>query len=151
MITPLEVVRATIEAGVDQDAMQALLPTGGARNALDCAFWDLQAKKSAVAAWDRLNMTPKTWVSVATTYGTGTMVKTAEALQGIAGKCIVFTGALQPPAFYQTDTIFNVGCAIGAAQNKDAGVYIAMNAQIFDADTVFKNVNLNRFEQVSIL
>ena len=83
------------------------------------------------------------------THGTDGMVKTAEALQGIAGKCIALTGALQPAAFYQTDAIFNVGCAIGAAQSKDAGVYIAINGQIFDADTVVKNVTLNRFEKVS--
>jgi L-alanine-DL-glutamate epimerase-like enolase superfamily enzyme len=28
-----------------------LLPTGGARNALDCALWDLRAKQSGVPAW----------------------------------------------------------------------------------------------------
>jgi L-asparaginase len=84
------------------------------------------------------------------THGTDGMVKTAEALQGIAGKCIVLTGALQPAAFYQSDAIFNVGCAIGAAQSKKPGVYIAMNGQVFDADKVIKNVPLNRFEPVNV-
>lgn len=83
------------------------------------------------------------------THGTDGMVSTASALTGIAGKCIVLTGALQPAAFYQTDAIFNVGCAIGAAQSKVPGVYIAMNGQVFDADKVVKNVAANRFEAVA--
>ncbi len=31
--------------------LQSLLPAGGARNALDCALWDLRAKQSGVPAW----------------------------------------------------------------------------------------------------
>jgi len=80
------------------------------------------------------------------THGTDGMVTTAVALKGIAGKRIVLTGALQPAAFHQSDAIFNVGCAIGAAQSKPPGVYIAMNGQVFDADKVVKNVAENRFE-----
>ncbi len=71
---------------------------------------------------------------------------TAQALRGIPGKKIVLTGALQPAAFYQTDAIFNVGCAIGAVQSKPAGVYICMNGQVFEADNVIKNLAKNRFE-----
>ncbi len=82
------------------------------------------------------------------THGTDGMVATAAALTGIAEKCIVLTGALQPAAFAQTDAIFNIGCAIGAVQSKPAGVYIAMNGQVFDADKVVKNVAENRFEVV---
>ena len=80
------------------------------------------------------------------THGTDGMVDTAATLRGIKGKRIVLTGALQPAAFYQTDAIFNIGCAIGAVQSKPEGVYIAMNGLIFDADKVVKNVAENRFE-----
>ncbi len=80
------------------------------------------------------------------THGTDGMVTTAKALGGIEGKRIVLTGALQPAAFAQSDAIFNVGCAIGAAQSKPPGVYIAMNGQVFDADKVVKNLVENRFE-----
>ena len=80
------------------------------------------------------------------THGTDGMVATAKELQSISGKCIVLTGALQPAAFYQTDAIFNVGCAIGALQSKPPGVYIAMNGQVFDANHVTKNLEGNRFE-----
>ena len=74
------------------------------------------------------------------------MAKTAQALQGIPNKRIVLTGALQPAIFFQTDAIFNIGCALGAGQSKPPGVYIAMNGEVFDADDAQKNVTANRFE-----
>jgi L-alanine-DL-glutamate epimerase-like enolase superfamily enzyme len=47
----IESVRAAIEAGVDRECLQTLLPPGAARNALDCALWDLAAKSSGVPAY----------------------------------------------------------------------------------------------------
>ncbi len=37
--------------GVDRAQLQSLLPAGGARNALDCALWDIEAARSGVPAW----------------------------------------------------------------------------------------------------
>lgn len=34
-----------LAAGLDQAGLQAALPPGAARNALDCAFWDLEARR----------------------------------------------------------------------------------------------------------
>ncbi len=39
-----------IEAGAGRAELQALLPAGAARNALDCALWDLEAKRSGLSA-----------------------------------------------------------------------------------------------------
>jgi L-alanine-DL-glutamate epimerase-like enolase superfamily enzyme len=47
----LEAVRGAIEGGADKHALQALLPPGAARNALDCALWDLEAKRTGTPAW----------------------------------------------------------------------------------------------------
>lgn len=50
----LESVAAEIEALPAQftrDALQALLPAGAARNAVDCALWDLEAKIADVPVW----------------------------------------------------------------------------------------------------
>jgi len=44
VVEQIESVRAEIEAGADRAALQTLLPAGPARNALDCALWDLEAK-----------------------------------------------------------------------------------------------------------
>ena len=47
----LEGVRAQIEAGVDRVGLARLLPAGGARNAVDCALWDLEAKRAGRPVW----------------------------------------------------------------------------------------------------
>ncbi|GAB5470086.1 MAG: dipeptide epimerase [Rhodospirillales bacterium] len=51
----LEASSAAIEAlsaeGLTRAALQRALPPGAARNALDCAFWDLEAKQSGRPAW----------------------------------------------------------------------------------------------------
>jgi L-alanine-DL-glutamate epimerase-like enolase superfamily enzyme len=47
----IESVRPALEAGADRQALQSLLPPGAARNALDCALWDLEAKRLGVRAW----------------------------------------------------------------------------------------------------
>ena len=82
------------------------------------------------------------------THGTDTMVKTANALLGVAGKTIVLTGSMQPARLRVSDAIFNIGFAMAAVQLLDAGVYIAMNGQIFDPRTTRKNVERHRFEPV---
>jgi L-alanine-DL-glutamate epimerase-like enolase superfamily enzyme len=40
------------EKSLDRQQIQKLLPAGAARNALDCAFWDLEAKVSGKRAWE---------------------------------------------------------------------------------------------------
>lgn len=52
----IEVVRKQIETGLTRDQLQELLPPGGARNGLDCALWDLEAKRSGHRVWDLLGM-----------------------------------------------------------------------------------------------
>lgn len=46
MIAQIEAVRGSLEVGIDRQALQLLLPAGGARNAIDCALWDLEAKRA---------------------------------------------------------------------------------------------------------
>ena len=59
VIGQIQSVRGAIEAGASRDALRMLLPPGAARNALDCALWDLEAKRAgkpayALAGLDRL-------------------------------------------------------------------------------------------------
>jgi len=51
MLPIIEGVRAQIESRVSRISLQKMLPPGGARNALDCALWDLEAKLSDCPAW----------------------------------------------------------------------------------------------------
>ena len=46
----IEALRPQIEAGIGREALQDLMPPGAARNALDCALWDLDAKRSGIRA-----------------------------------------------------------------------------------------------------
>src|SRR5882672_10019017 len=47
----IEAVRPGIEGGIDFDRLGRLLPPGGARNAVDCALWDLTAKQRRQPVW----------------------------------------------------------------------------------------------------
>ena len=47
----LERCRAAVEAGIDRQALRTLLPPGGARNALDCALWELESLRAGVPVW----------------------------------------------------------------------------------------------------
>ena len=79
------------------------------------------------------------------THGTDTMVNTAAELTEIEGKTIVFTGALAPAIFRDSDALFNLGGAVAAAQCAAPGVYITMNGRVFEYDKVRKDVANNRF------
>jgi L-alanine-DL-glutamate epimerase-like enolase superfamily enzyme len=45
-LAAIEAVRAPLEAGAGREALLKLLPPGSARNAVDCALWDLEARRS---------------------------------------------------------------------------------------------------------
>ncbi len=47
MVATIESRRTAIESGLDRISLQRLLPPGGARNALDCAMWELEASRKA--------------------------------------------------------------------------------------------------------
>lgn len=50
-LAQIEAVRGAIETGADRKALQDLMPPGAARNAVDCAFWDLEAKLAGRPAY----------------------------------------------------------------------------------------------------
>ena len=50
----------------DRQSLQKLMPASAARNAIDCALWDLQAKQSSTSVWEQLTITPKKLQTVAT-------------------------------------------------------------------------------------
>jgi L-alanine-DL-glutamate epimerase-like enolase superfamily enzyme len=52
MVAAIEGARAAIEAGIDRPALQDLLPPGGARNAVDCALWELDAQCRRMPVWE---------------------------------------------------------------------------------------------------
>ena len=59
MVAQIESAAPRLTAEPDRMLLQRLLPPGGARNALDCALWDLEAKISGSGIW-RLTQTAAT-------------------------------------------------------------------------------------------
>jgi len=51
MVAAIEAQRVSIERGIDRATLQALLPPGGARNAVDCALWELDAQRAGKPVW----------------------------------------------------------------------------------------------------
>lgn len=68
-----------VKCGLSVQALQALMPAGAARNALDCALWDLQAKNSGKRIWDLLGRTAAKPLTTAYTISLGTPEAMAEA------------------------------------------------------------------------
>jgi L-alanine-DL-glutamate epimerase-like enolase superfamily enzyme len=80
-----EMARPALEAGAGREELQSLLPPGGARNALDCALWDLDARTAGVPVWqlaglDQFDALPSTM-----TIGADTPERMAEAASGRFG------------------------------------------------------------------
>lgn len=51
-------IEQALERNISRDQLQRLLPAGGARNAIDCALWDLEAKKSSGTVFDLTGISP---------------------------------------------------------------------------------------------
>ena len=69
LLQQVESVRGAITAGITCDSLQNLLPPGGARNAVDCALWDLEAKLTGRPVWQTLGLAPPR--ALLTTFGCG--------------------------------------------------------------------------------
>jgi L-asparaginase len=82
-------------------------------------------------------------------HGTDTMIETAQELRGIPNKVVVLTGAIEPARSKVSDAPFNIGTAVAAVQVLPAGVYIAFNGRIYDPSKIKKNMDLNKFEEIS--
>ena len=48
ILAAIESRRTVIESGLDRHSLQHLLPPGGARNAVDCAMWELEAARQGI-------------------------------------------------------------------------------------------------------
>jgi L-alanine-DL-glutamate epimerase-like enolase superfamily enzyme len=56
ILTELAKAKGWIEEGFDPAMIAQRIRSGGARNALDCALWDLQARRAGTSVWNLLGM-----------------------------------------------------------------------------------------------
>lgn len=78
-LAEIEALRDAIEAGCDRARLRTLIGPGAARNALDCALWDLEAKRAGVRAWTLAGLGPLRPVVTAFTLSLATPNAVAKA------------------------------------------------------------------------
>jgi L-alanine-DL-glutamate epimerase-like enolase superfamily enzyme len=89
MAAQIEAQRTAIEAGIDRTALQALLPPGGARNALDCALWELESWRSGVPVWQLAQLSaPKPLITTFTLGAEDPQVMAAGARRYASAKAL---------------------------------------------------------------
>jgi L-alanine-DL-glutamate epimerase-like enolase superfamily enzyme len=86
--TPQSVVaaitRAILGETPDRQALRQTMPVGAARNALDCALWDLEAKRSAVSVAERCGSAELKPITTAYTLSLSTPKAMGEAARRVA-------------------------------------------------------------------
>jgi L-Ala-D/L-Glu epimerase / N-acetyl-D-glutamate racemase len=84
MAVDVEGVRQAVETGASRQDLLRLLPAGGARNALDAALWDLEAKLGGIPAWQAAGMERGGAVTTALTIGIRALAAYEQAAAGLA-------------------------------------------------------------------
>jgi len=72
--------------GLDRTALQAAMPAGAARNALDCAFWDLEAKRAGKPVHELAGLPAPRVLTTAYTISLGTPEAMAEAARASSAR-----------------------------------------------------------------
>ena len=86
VIEQIESLRPAVRQGLDREQLQTSLPPGAARNALDCALWDLQAKISRRRVWELLELPPAQPLTTAYTLSLGSPESMSTAAFENAGR-----------------------------------------------------------------
>ncbi|MDI4233092.1 L-Ala-D/L-Glu epimerase [Bradyrhizobium sp. Arg237L] len=78
-LAAIQAMQEPLAAGMDREALQTQMPPGAARNALDCALWDLEAKRAGSRIWNLLGRSAPALCTTAYTISLGTPEAMAEA------------------------------------------------------------------------
>lgn len=84
LLRDIDRVRTAIEDGADRLELLDLLPIGGARNALDAALWDLEAKLSGIRAWRRAGLQGGEAITTAVTIGIRSLPEYEKSAKALA-------------------------------------------------------------------
>ena len=98
MARTLEDCRPAIEAGISREELRTLLPVGGARNAVDCALWELEAKRAREPAWKLAGLdsaVPLTTIFTLSADDPATMAESARANRGALALKLKLNGELE--------------------------------------------------------
>ena len=84
VVDAINAMAASIAGGLDRGELQQAMPPGAARNAIDCAFWDLQAKRTGQPVWALAGLPEPAPIETAYTLSADTPAAMAEAAQANA-------------------------------------------------------------------
>lgn len=86
VIAQIMTIVEDLEAGLSRDALQTLLPAGAARNAVDCALWDLEARQRQLTLAQHAGASLPDTVTTAQTVVIGTPEQMAASAAALCEK-----------------------------------------------------------------
>ena len=84
IVAAIEAMRPALQQGLDRPGLQQAMRSGAARNALDCAYWDVNAKAAGRRAHELAGLGPPAPLTTAYTISLGTPAAMAEAAERAA-------------------------------------------------------------------
>ncbi len=80
------------------------------------------------------------------THGTDTILETAAFIsEHIKNKLIIITGSILPERFSNSDAPVNLGCAIGAANLLEKGIFVTMHGIVKPYNEIRRDLNTGKF------
>jgi len=86
VVAAIEAMRQAIASGLSRTNLQQAMPAGAARNVLDCAFWDLEAKRAGQRAYELAGLAPPKPLITAYTISLAAPEQMAQAAAEAAGR-----------------------------------------------------------------
>jgi L-Ala-D/L-Glu epimerase len=86
VVAQIEAQASALAAGMDRHALQSAMPAGAARNAIDCALWDLEAKRTGIPAHVTAGLANLKPVTTCYTLSLGTPDSMAAAAHNVRGR-----------------------------------------------------------------
>mgnify|MGYP004511735455 CR=1 FL=1 len=126
MMAALETVREGLQDGMTRAQLQQALPPGGARNALDCAWWELEAKQADAPVWKLAGLPEPKPLLTTFTLGAddpGAMAQAARAYADARALKLKLTGDLDlDSARVRAVAAARPDCWIGVDANQGFGI-----------------------------
>jgi len=88
VIAAIEEHRVAIEGGLTREELQTLMPAGAARCAVDCAMWDLEAKRTGKPVWQLAGLPEPVSLETAVTIVLSSAEEMAKAAREAPGKLL---------------------------------------------------------------
>ena len=89
IVAAIEAIRPALRAGLDRAALQPRMPPGAARNALDCAYWDVNAKAAGRRVYELAGLVAPVPRTTAFTISLAAPAAMAEAAERAASRLLL--------------------------------------------------------------